>query len=84
MTRVQIRAAIPIKSGEALQLSYTHVLSPTLVRREHLLQSKFFSCDCARCADPAELGTHLGTLKCNKCDNGVIMSTDPLGEWNDR
>ncbi|XP_034834542.1 SET domain-containing protein SmydA-8 [Maniola hyperantus] len=76
--QVQIRAAIPIKTGELLHMSYTHVLSPTIVRREHLLESKFFSCDCRRCADPTELGTHLSTLKCTKCDNGVILSSNPL------
>ncbi|CAH2093115.1 unnamed protein product [Euphydryas editha] len=82
--KVQVRAAIPIKNGETLHISYTHVLSPTLLRREHLLESKFFSCTCPRCADPAELGTHSSTLKCNKCDNGVILSTNPLdneAEW---
>ncbi|KOB76050.1 Protein msta, isoform A [Operophtera brumata] len=76
--RVQVRAAVPIKSGETLHLCYTHVLSPTIIRREFLIQSKFFNCDCPRCADPTELGTHLSTLKCNKCDNGVILSTNPL------
>ncbi|XP_045451310.1 SET domain-containing protein SmydA-8 [Melitaea cinxia] len=81
---VQVRAAVPIKNGETLHISYTHVLSPTLLRREHLLESKFFNCMCPRCADPTELGTHLSTLKCNKCDNGVILSTNPLdndAEW---
>ncbi|CAH2267761.1 jg15178 [Pararge aegeria aegeria] len=77
--QVQIRAAIPIKTAELLHISYTHVLSPTIVRREHILESKFFSCECARCADPTELGTHLSTLKCSKCDNGVILATNPLG-----
>ncbi|GBP56334.1 SET domain-containing protein SmydA-8, isoform A [Eumeta japonica] len=76
--RVQVRAAIPIKAGDVLHLSYTHSLSPTLFRREHLLESKFFSCDCSRCADPTELGTHMSTLKCSKCDDGTVMSTDPL------
>ncbi|XP_060804870.1 SET domain-containing protein SmydA-8 [Amyelois transitella] len=75
---VKVRATVPIKSGSALLLCYTHALSPTLVRRQYLLESKFFNCTCARCADPTELGTHLSTLKCTKCDNGVILSTDPL------
>ncbi|KAJ8953591.1 hypothetical protein NQ318_003014 [Aromia moschata] len=64
--------------------SYTYSLWPTLVRREFLKESKFFDCRCERCSDKTELGTHNSTLKCNKCDNGVIMSTDPLDdrcEW---
>ncbi|XP_026746343.1 SET domain-containing protein SmydA-8 [Trichoplusia ni] len=76
--QVQVRAAVSIKASEILYLCYTHSLSPTLLRRDFLADSKFFMCDCRRCADPTELGTHLSTLKCNKCDNGVIMSTNPL------
>ncbi|CAG4991179.1 unnamed protein product [Colias eurytheme] len=83
--RVQVRAAVPIKAGDILYLSYTHALAPTITRREYLLESKFFNCECQRCADPTELGTHLSTLKCSKCDNGVIMSNNSLdndAEWN--
>ncbi|XP_026321344.1 SET domain-containing protein SmydA-8 [Hyposmocoma kahamanoa] len=76
--QVLVRSAVPIKTGEPLYLCYTYVLSPTIIRREFLLESKFFNCDCPRCADPMELGTHLSTLKCNKCDNGIILSTNPL------
>ncbi|CAK1555747.1 unnamed protein product [Leptosia nina] len=82
---VQVRAAVPIKAGEILYLSYAHALSPTLSRREYLLESKFFNCECKRCADPTELGTHMSTLKCSKCDNGVILSSNPLdndAQWN--
>lgn len=76
--QVHVRAAIPIKAEDTLYLCYTYALSPTLLRRDFLMESKFFHCDCPRCADPTELGTHLSTLKCNKCDNGVIMSTNAL------
>ncbi|KAJ8712451.1 hypothetical protein PYW07_005293 [Mythimna separata] len=76
--QVQVRAAVPIKEGDGLHLCYTYALSPTVVRRDFLMESKFFQCDCARCADPTELGTHLSTLKCSKCDNGVILATNPL------
>ncbi|CAG4960117.1 unnamed protein product [Parnassius apollo] len=83
--KVEVRAAVPIKKGQPLYLCYTYALSPTIVRREYLLDSKFFNCDCPRCADPTELGTHLSTLKCNKCDNGIILSTNPLdndAQWS--
>ncbi|KAL0871372.1 hypothetical protein ABMA27_005106 [Loxostege sticticalis] len=78
--QVLVRAAVPIKSGDTLHLCYTHALSPTIVRRDYLMESKFFSCECPRCADPTELGTHLSTLKCQKCDNGVIMASNPLDD----
>ncbi|CAH0563390.1 unnamed protein product [Brassicogethes aeneus] len=82
--RVFVRSATDVKKGEELYSSYTYSLWPTIVRREYLRESKFFDCTCPRCSDKTELGTHMGTLKCQKCDNGVIMSTNPLDntcEW---
>ena len=69
-----------VPAGSQLFGCYTHDLLPTLLRREHLLESKYFTCACNRCADPTELGTHMSSLKCNKCDNGVVVSLDSLGE----
>ncbi|KAJ0174527.1 hypothetical protein K1T71_009635 [Dendrolimus kikuchii] len=76
--QVQVFSAVPIKLGVSLHLCYTYALYPTIIRRDYLLESKFFSCDCPRCADPTELGTHLSTLKCSKCDNGVLLPSNPL------
>lgn len=78
--RVEVRTAVAVTKGATLFTSYAHTLDPTLLRREHLHLSKFFECDCARCADPTELGTHMSSLKCTKCDNGLILSTNPLGK----
>ncbi|KAK9893097.1 hypothetical protein WA026_023770 [Henosepilachna vigintioctopunctata] len=77
---VFVRAAVDIPKDGEIFSSYTYSLWPTLVRREFLRENKFFECKCERCSDATELGTHLGTLKCNKCDNGVILSTDPLDD----
>lgn len=80
-----VRAAIDVSAGGELHSSYTYSLWPTLVRREFLQESKFFDCACERCADKSELGTHSSSLKCQKCDNGVIMSNNPLDnqcEWS--
>ncbi|GLG98125.1 SET domain-containing protein SmydA-8, isoform A [Gryllus bimaculatus] len=68
--RLIVRTLVPVAEGAELVTSYTHALEPTLIRREQLLRGKHFACDCARCADPTELGTNLSTLKCSKCDNG--------------
>nr|CAD7407601.1 unnamed protein product [Timema cristinae] len=76
--RLTLRTTVPVRSGQELYTSYTHSLEPTLVRRENLSRGKYFDCSCTRCKDPTELGTHLGTLKCNKCDPGLILSTNPL------
>lgn len=82
--RLVLRTTVKVEKGSELFTTYTHTLNPTLLRREHLKQSKFFDCNCTRCADPTELGTHLSTLKCNKCDPGLITpsnSLDPASQW---
>lgn len=80
--RMFLRAALPLKKGEELFASYTYSMWPTMIRREYLREGKYFECNCARCSDPTELGTHMSTLKCTKnlCDNGVILSTNSLGK----
>ncbi|XP_048266727.1 SET domain-containing protein SmydA-8 [Bombus terrestris] len=76
--RVRLRTTLKIPAGGELYGSYTHSLLPTLLRREHLLEGKYFACACSRCSDPTELGTHVSSLKCNKCDNGIVLSLDSL------
>lgn len=78
--QIYVRAATKLEKGQELLLSYTHTLAPTLLRRAHLREGKFFDCSCARCADPTELGTNLSSLKCSKCDNGWVLSSNPLGK----
>ncbi|XP_065220314.1 SET domain-containing protein SmydA-8-like isoform X2 [Planococcus citri] len=65
-----IRATRPIKRGEHISICYTDPLWSTINRKEHLMLTKFFNCECQRCADPTELGTHYSALKCLKktCD----------------
>ncbi|XP_066587688.1 uncharacterized protein [Prorops nasuta] len=82
--RIRLRTATTVPEGGELYGSYTHSLLPTMLRREHLLEGKYFACACTRCSDPTELGTHMSTLKCNKCDNGVVLpldSLDPESTW---
>uniref|UniRef100_A0ABD2W0K5 SET domain-containing protein n=1 Tax=Trichogramma kaykai TaxID=54128 RepID=A0ABD2W0K5_9HYME len=82
--RVQLRAAVRVAAGTELTGSYTHALLPTMLRRQHLAEGKYFDCACTRCSDPSELGTHMSSLKCNKCDNGLVLpldSLDPESQW---
>ncbi|XP_022921191.2 SET domain-containing protein SmydA-8-like [Onthophagus taurus] len=83
--KVTLKASVSINKGEELCTSYTYSMWPTMARRAFLKESKYFDCNCQRCSDPTELGTHMSTLKCMKCDNGVILSTapllDPESEW---
>ncbi|KAI5754356.1 hypothetical protein M8J77_007961 [Diaphorina citri] len=76
--KIIVRTTTEVKKNQELYSSYTFSLHPTLVRRANLSYSKYFDCDCARCADPKELGTHMSSLKCTKCDPGLVLSTNPL------
>ncbi|XP_001601934.2 SET domain-containing protein SmydA-8 [Nasonia vitripennis] len=80
--RINVYAVTDIKKADHLSTTYTHVLWATRVRREHLLATKYFSCRCERCADPTELGSHLGTLKC-PCEKGFVTPDDPLNPETD-
>lgn len=80
-TRLIARAAIDVAEGDKLYTTYTYTLSGTSARQAALKHGKFFSCRCARCLDPTEIGTHFSSLKCQKCDNGLVESSDPVGEF---
>lgn len=80
--KAQVRATRRIRKGESITTTYTYLIWNTLRRREHLLNFKYFECTCKRCGDPTELGSHLSTLRCTKCQ-GNILNTDPLSEDTD-
>ncbi|XP_015595619.1 protein msta [Cephus cinctus] len=79
---IKVEAATSVKKGDHLSINYTHALWSTRARRDHLYATKYFLCDCKRCADPTELGSHLGTLKCS-CENGWVLPKDPLNQDTD-
>lgn len=37
------------------------------------MKGKYFRCECTRCVDPTELGTHLSSLKCQSCQIGSLI-----------
>ncbi|KAL1497645.1 hypothetical protein ABEB36_008568 [Hypothenemus hampei] len=86
---ITIRAALPVLKGDHLSTMYTHALWGTQARREHLRETKYFSCKCTRCADPTELGTYLSGLRCigtqdDEPCGGIQLPIDPLDdntEW---
>lgn len=87
--KITIRAALPIKKGDHITTMYTHALWGTQARREHLRETKYFSCKCQRCSDPTELGTYLSALKCMGMNpdepcGGIQLPLNPLDdntEW---
>lgn len=82
--KITVRAALPIKTGEHITTMYTHCLWGTQARREHLKETKYFSCICKRCSDPTELGSYLGALRCLGTDEepcgGTQLPDDPLDD----
>ncbi|XP_055536040.1 SET domain-containing protein SmydA-8 [Wyeomyia smithii] len=77
---LSIRLTNNLKVNDPITLSYAYTLQGTLKRRQHLHDSKFFWCQCKRCSDPTEFGTHCSTLKCSKCPKGLVLSTNPLDQ----
>ncbi|XP_066261852.1 SET domain-containing protein SmydA-8-like [Euwallacea similis] len=86
---ITIRAALPIAKGDHISTMYTHALWGTQARREHLRETKYFSCKCKRCEDPTEMGTYLSGLRCigtqeDEACGGIQLPIDPLDdntEW---
>ncbi|XP_060523200.1 uncharacterized protein LOC132700097 [Cylas formicarius] len=83
-----VKASVPISKGDHISTMYTHTLWGTQARREHLKETKYFTCKCRRCGDPTELGSYLSALKCignqeEPC-GGIQLPVDPLDdntEW---
>lgn len=46
-----------------------------------MTKGKYFLCKCARCEDPTELGTHLSSLKCQQCKNGILVQNKNEALW---
>lgn len=85
--KITVRAAVNIKKGDHITTMYTHALWGTQARREHLRETKYFTCKCTRCSDPTELGSYLSALRCmgggaDGC-GGIQLPIDPLDDNTD-
>lgn len=78
--QVIVKAAVNLKPGDHLAISYTNILWGTIARREHLKVNKYFLCTCKRCADPSEMNSNFSSVKCTECMEGYLMSAAPLDE----
>ena len=81
--RISVQAQTDIKQGEEIVINYTTFIMGTAPRRRKLLRNWYFSCGCARCRDPTELGSHLSSLVCPKCDLAMTQAEplDPDSPW---
>ncbi|XP_035707105.1 SET domain-containing protein SmydA-8 isoform X3 [Folsomia candida] len=81
--RLELIATRPIQPGEEITISYIALLNGTLQRKESCARY-YFTCDCPRCVDPTELGTHFSSIKCQQCRTGYIslhMGNSAMVQW---
>ena len=45
------------------------------------MEDKWFECQCVRCLDPTELGTHGSTLICPACHKGHVVPCSSAIDW---
>lgn len=75
--RMKVIATIPIPAGAQILTSYKNPLLGSVSRRAHFPRVWYFHCECRRCCDPSELGSHLSSLSCGKC-GGDQVPAHPL------
>jgi len=75
-----LRALVPITMNENVTITYTEPTQGTLIRRQKLLESKYFECTCRRCSDPTELNSYFSAVKCGAHEDlaGNYFPLDPL------
>ena len=56
-------------------------MRPTSIRREVLMKKWFFRCQCSRCQDPTELGSHINGVTCPACKDGILVPDDDSITW---
>lgn len=75
-----IHSCVAIPVGKPILFNYTNALQGTHERREHLKEGKYFICKCERCSDSSECGTHMSSLRCVRCHDGLVSPVDPTAE----
>ena len=78
--RIAVQAQTNIEAGDEILINYTAFIIGTSFRRRKLMKNWYFQCSCERCRDPTELGSHLSSLVCPKCDQGIMTQLEPLKE----
>ena len=78
MTFLQVRAQVGIKAGEEISTRYVSSTLGNNRRRQYLGKFWYFQCRCARCSDSTEFSTHMSSVRCLACREGLLVKTDPL------
>ncbi|KAK9816487.1 hypothetical protein WJX72_000903 [[Myrmecia] bisecta] len=78
-----VRTTRDVKAGEQLCVSYINLFEMRPVRQRQLLATKFFRCQCERCAQPLPQSTDrfLEGVQCSaRGCRGLLLAQDPGGE----
>ena len=78
-----VRAVVAIKAGEEVTTQYRGPNTGNILRRQDFPTNWMFECECPRCLDPTELGTHASTIRCPGCDSPSMAptSSDMESPW---
>ena len=63
-SKTLVVATVHIEDGEQILTSYKNPLLSSVSRRAHFPRIWYFDCECRRCCDPTELGSHTSTIRC--------------------
>jgi len=83
---VVLRARRKILEGEEITISYIPPFIGQPRRRMEISNEWYFTCRCPRCVDPTEFGTFVSALKCNSCNEGLVLphSSEEGSVWRCR
>ncbi|XP_053683976.1 SET domain-containing protein SmydA-8-like [Sabethes cyaneus] len=80
-SNARVYTSVAVKMGEVLHNSYTRSMLGTYDRQTQLIEGRHFTCSCQRCKDPTELGTHLSSLRCTECTDGLCSFYTDNPRW---
>ncbi len=75
---IKLTALTDIKKGQEITISYLPCNIGNTLRRSKIKKNWYFDCQCERCCDPTEKGTHFEAIRCQKCSNGLMLPLKAL------
>ena len=77
---IMMKASVNIMKGDRVTRSVVDVMKCSLFRRKELEKEYFIDCECDRCCDGTEFGTHYGGIISPEWGDHVFSPSDPRVE----
>ena len=77
---ILMKASVKISKGDRVTRSVVDVMKCSLFRRKELEKDFFIDCDCGRCCDGTEFGTHYGGIISPEFCDHVFSPSNPRDE----